>query len=66
MEFRRTNPFYKKFTDDLRDSQAPYSYVADQFVPDEKTRRDESIRFESTIGRYPLGFRHLENYYNYI
>jgi len=35
-------------------------------MPDIKTMMDENIRFESNIGRYPLGFRHYENYYNYI
>jgi len=64
--FRRQNPFYKKFTDDLRDSQPPFSLISTHFMPDIKTKLDENIRYESNIGRYPLGFRHYENYYNYL
>lgn len=65
LELRRINPYYRKITDQLRDSQPPYSYVDDYYVPNDRSRFDELARAESLIGRYPLGFRHYENYHNY-
>lgn len=66
LELRRTNPYYRQITDQLRDSQPPFSYVDDCFIPNEKAENDELARVESLIGRYPVGFRHYENYYNYL
>lgn len=65
MELRRIKPYYRKITDQLRDSQPPFSYVDDYYVPNDRSRFDELARAESLIGRYPLGFRHYENYHNY-
>ena len=66
LELRRTNPYYKQITDQLRSSQPPFSYVDDCFIPNERAKNDELARVESLIGRYPIGFRHYENYYNYL
>ena len=65
LELRRINPYYRKITDQLRDSQPPFSYVDDLYVPNDRGRYDELARVESLVGRYPLGFRHYENFHNY-
>ena len=66
IELRATNPYYKKVTDEIRDRQPPFSYVQNMFIPSMRQHVDEAARVESTIGRYPVGFRHYENYYNYL
>lgn len=43
----------------------PFSFAHDFFIPNEKSKQHEAERIESLIGRYPLGFREYENYYNY-
>jgi hypothetical protein len=36
------------------------------FLPNERGWNHEIDRIKSNIGRYPLGFRHYENYHNYV
>jgi len=44
----------------------PHSYIDGKFLPDERGWNKEMDRVKSTIGRYTLGFRHYENYHNYV
>lgn len=65
-QFRKENPFYADLDDKLRGADIPKSYASGQFLPSQRGFEKELDRLESLIGRYPLGFRHYENYYNYI
>ena len=42
------------------------SLVSGEFIPSGPEWQKEMERIESNIGRYPIGFRHYENYENYI
>ena len=44
----------------------PFSFVKERFVPDVHGAHKEYERIESLIGRYTVGFRHYESYYNYL
>jgi hypothetical protein len=44
----------------------PFSYFANRFLPDARGAHKEFERIESNVGRYTHGFRHYENYYNYL
>ena len=44
----------------------PFSYFANKFLPDARGAHKEFERIESNVGRYTHGFRHYENYYNYL
>jgi len=37
-----------------------------EWIPTQKGFNDELDRIRSTIGRYPIGFRHYETYHNYL
>lgn len=66
LEFRKINPYYKQITDHLRESRPPFSFAENAFLPNDRAAYDEKARRESLIGRYPVGFRHYENYRNYL
>ena len=42
------------------------SLVDGEFLPNAREWHKEMDRIESNIGRYPVGFRHYENYHNYM
>jgi hypothetical protein len=42
------------------------SLVAGEFLPTGPEHQKEMDRIEANIGRYPVGFRHYENYQNYL
>jgi hypothetical protein len=41
------------------------SLVSGEFIPSGPEWQKEMERIEANIGRYPIGFRHYENYENY-
>lgn len=43
----------------------PISLVSGEFQPNKYGRIKEMQRIEANIGRYPMGYRHYENYHNY-
>ena len=53
------------YYDQLRGPDVARSYVDGGFLPDERGWNKESDRIKSQIGRYPIGFRHYENYTHY-
>jgi len=43
----------------------PVSMIEDEFLPTREGYDREMSRIEGNIGRYPFGFRHLENFISY-
>jgi len=61
----RDDPTYKQLYDTLQGAEMPMTLVSGEFVPNRYGRIKEMERIESNVGRYPMGYRHYENYHNY-
>jgi hypothetical protein len=44
----------------------PFSFYRNRFFPDARGMHSEYERIEKEVGRYTVGFRHYESYYNYL
>lgn len=64
-ELMAENPYYAKVVNELIGNDY-FSYADNAYVPDIQATWDELERIESNLGRYPHGFRHYENYHNYL
>lgn len=49
----------------LQGAEMPISMVSGSFRPNKYGRIKEMERIERNVGRYPMGYRHYENYHNY-
>ena len=65
-ELRKEDPTFANMVDQLSGPDIPHSYIDEAFLPDEHGYYKEVDRIKSNIGRYPIGFRHYENYQNYV
>jgi hypothetical protein len=64
-ELKVKRPELGPILDELQNQPYPESLVGGEFIPDTKNWFMEMDRVEGNIGRYPVGFRHLENWSNY-
>lgn len=62
---KREHPELAMIFERLKKDNYPKSLVTGEFFPSRKEREKELDRIESNIGRYPVGFRHYENWQNY-
>lgn len=58
----KIDPYYAHLKDD---EETPSSIFENEFLLEDEDAFKEYERIEKNIGRYPRGFRHFENYYNY-
>lgn len=58
---RQTDPYYAALNP-IKKAESAFENV---FYLPHRQWHDEMERRENNIGRYPIGFRHLENYDNY-
>ena len=65
-QIRKEDPTGAHLVDQLQGPDIPHSYVDSEFLPDERGYYKELDRIKSNIGRYPIGFRHYENFQNYV
>jgi len=64
-ELRAADPVFASIMDEVTGPKYAKSLVSGEFLPTEKGFHEEMDRVESNIGRYPIGFRHYENFVNY-
>lgn len=64
-EMREADPEFARMEQMLERYEEPQSLADNMFLPDEKAYAKEADRLESMAGRYPYGYRHLENYLAY-
>lgn len=64
-EWRESDPLHAHLEEQLDGPKVPRSLLAGQFLPDTRGWHQEMDRLEANVGRYPIGFRHYENYLNY-
>lgn len=60
-ERKKVDPVYAFFARD----KAVHSPIKNEFWLEHADRKRYNKQIESNTGRYPVGFRHYENYYNY-
>lgn len=65
---RKKSKLYAIISDEMQKKlgNIPFSYLARKFLPDARGAHKEFERIESNVGRYTHGFRHYENFYNYL
>jgi hypothetical protein len=65
---RKKSKLYTIISDEMKKKlgNIPFSYFGNRFLPDARGAHKEFERIESNVGRYTHGFRHYENYYNYL
>jgi hypothetical protein len=64
-KLRQEHPELAMVFDKMKKDTYAKSMVDNEFVPSRKESMKEMERIESNIGRYPVGFRHYENWQNY-
>lgn len=64
-ELIEKDPVYARMSQDFEKPKVPQTLVAGEFVPDHRGHIHEVERINKNIGRYPVGFRHYENFHNY-
>jgi hypothetical protein len=65
MDARAKDPLYAHLAAQIDGVNIPRSLVDNAWVPDIRGYHAEMDRISSTLGRYPIGFRHYENFVNY-
>jgi hypothetical protein len=64
-ELKVKRPELSAILDELQGQDYSESLVGGEWIPDTKNYFKEMDRIEANIGRYPVGFRHYENWQNY-
>lgn len=64
-KLKKEHPELSLIFERLKQENYPKSLVDGEFFPSRREREKELQRLESNIGRYPVGFRHYENWQNY-
>jgi hypothetical protein len=66
-QMREQRPEFGEMLDHFDSGKPKFveSLLDDEWVPTQRGYEEEMDRAESHIGRYPVGFRHYENYQNY-
>ena len=64
-ELKAKRPELAEVLDELKGHDYSQSLVGGEWIPDTKNYFKEIDRIEANIGRYPVGFRHYENWQNY-
>ena len=64
-ELKAKRPELSAILDELQGQDYSESLVGGEWIPDTKNYFKEMDRIEANIGRYPVGFRHYENWQNY-
>lgn len=62
---KKKRPELTEILDELTYQDHAESLIDGKFLPTPRNYFKEIDRIESKIGRYPVGFRHYENYFNY-
>jgi hypothetical protein len=61
-ELKKKRPELGPMLDELQSQDYSESLVGGEWIPDLKNYHKEMDRVEANIGRYPVGFRHYENW----
>ena len=64
-ELKAKRPELSAILDDLKGQDYSESLIGGEWIPDTRNYFKEMDRIEANIGRYPVGFRHYENWQNY-